>query len=241
MEAASVPLYVAMQAGSITRNAMIEFLIKSGGEGDLASIHSSKLLLNDTSPFDGLIPTFQTLHEHGILSQHFGTLYKTLAIQFYGCVEDLSKQLLKAVLTKDIQLLNQLDSKGLKIGKSDCSKLKRRIDQERNENNMSLEQAYDETVFNKGYSFEQYNEIFLELVGFNFGMQQENCLKRLESSRHLFVHKNSIIDQKFLLETQSSALRGTILNVTAEMMYEWESAVISHACNLLKACDQYCS
>lgn len=239
MEAASVPIYVAIEAGSSARQSLIKFLIENGETGDIVSLNASMLLLNSTSMFDSLIPTFKNLNEHKILSQHFETLYKALAIQLYGCIEDFSKQILKAILMKDITLLDKLSTKNLKIRQSECKKLKARIDQDQKEKNLTLEEAYDENIPN-GYLFEQYYKIFEELVSFNLSRNNLDCLKNLEFSRHLFVHKNSVIDQKFILETNTSEPPGTILAVTAQMMYEWEKAVVDYTSILLKTSDQYC-
>lgn len=240
MEAATVPIYVAIEAGSSARHALIKFLLESGEKGDIANLNASMLLLKSTSMLDSLIPTFENLNGHQILSQHFETLYKALAIQFYSYIEDLSKQILKAILIKNITLLDHLGARGLKIKKSDCKKLKARIDQERSENKLTLDEAYDEIILNKGYLFEQHHKIFEELVGLNLPQQQLVCLKNLESSRHLFVHRNSIIDQKFISETGTTQLSGTTLGVNAQMMYEWEKAVIGYAHLLLQASDPYC-
>ncbi|VXB75155.1 hypothetical protein [Pseudomonas sp. 8O] len=245
LEAVSVPFYVGLFAASMSQNKLLEKLLnKARDEGCKDALSVATYLLNNKSYAAGIgsvIPSFQRLESDGILSSQFETLYKLAAIRFYGCLEEFSKQALKLLIVKDISRLDALSVKGIKIGKSKCETLKARILQSQNESSMTLSQAYDEEILNKGYSLEQYSMIFGELVGVSFNSADIDSIKRLESSRHLFVHRSSMVDQKYIDETGCDESIGEILSVPASSMYEWQDNLVSYAKDLILKVNERCS
>lgn len=237
LEAVSVPFYVGLFAASMSQNKLLEKLVcKARDEGCTDSLSVANYLINNesyTTGIESIIPSFQKLESHNLLSAQFEALYKLAVIRFYGCLEELSKQTLKLLITSDISRLDALSAKDIKIGKSKCQTLKARILQSQQEQSMSLAQAYDEEILNKGYSLEQYSKIFSELAGVSFNNAGMESIKKLESSRHLFVHRNSVIDQKYINETGCHQSLGEVLKVPAGNMYKWQNHLVSYARELI--------
>ena len=119
--------------------------------------------------------------------------------------------------------------------------MKARILQSQQELSMTIDQAYDEEVLNKGYSLEQYSNIFNELIDANFSGERIDSIKKLESSRHLFVHRSSLIDQKYIDETGCNQSLGETLKLPANYMYEWQNSLISYVKELILKASVKCS
>ncbi|RUO31618.1 hypothetical protein CWE12_01060 [Aliidiomarina sedimenti] len=237
LEAVSVPFHVGLFTASMSQVRLTEKLLhKARDEGCRDSFSVATYLMNNksyTAGIESVIPSFQKLESHGILSAQFETLYKIAAIRFYGCLEEFSKQVLKLIVANDISCLDTLSAKDIRIGKSKCETLKARILQSQQELSMTIDQAYDEEVLNKGYSLEQYSNIFNELIGANFAGASIDSIKKLESSRHLFVHRSSLIDKKYIDETGCNQSLGESLKLPANYMYEWQNSLISYVKELI--------
>jgi hypothetical protein len=244
LEAAAVPFYVALFAASMSQAKLIEDLLKEAQKGYRDNFSVAMFLMNNESHLKGIesvVPTFESLEEHRLLTEQFEVLYKIIAISFYGCLESLSKSLLKCLILDDTSRLDQLHAQGLKVGKSNCQTLKARLSQTQNQDGLNLSEAYDDNILNKGYSFEQYTFIFSCLCGFSCSNRICTNLKTLESSRHLIVHRNSEIDQKYIDETGINAAIGDKLQVSSIDMYAWQDSIIEYASNLIKSVDCTCS
>lgn len=245
LEAVSVPFHVGLFTASMSQSKLLEKLLHKARDEDCKdSLSVATYLMNNKSytiGIESVIPSFQELDSHGILSSQFETLYKLAAIRFYGCLEELSKQALKFLVIRDINRLDTLSAKGIKIGKSNCEKLKDRILQSQRDLSISLGQAYDEEILNKGYSLKQYSTIFNELAGANFNPTDIDSIKKLESSRHLFVHRSSVIDQKYIDEVSCNQSVGETLKVSVGNMYEWQDHLVSYTKELIVKVNDKCS
>ncbi|HMU66562.1 MAG TPA: hypothetical protein PKE57_05425 [Cellvibrionaceae bacterium] len=240
LEAVSTPFYVGLLASGLSQSKLIENFAKQGAAGCLQSYETAKTLLDNKSYLTGIqsiIPTFQAMHEYGLANNQFQALYKLVAMRFYGALEDLSKQALKIIITKNICNLDILSAQGLKIAKSDCVKLKRRIIQQQQEHSLTIEHAYDEEISHLSYQVFQYTELFSALMNFSIPDNIIDLLTRLESSRHLFTHRNSIVDQKYINEVGNNLEIGDTLHASPDDMYRWQNAIIDYSAALLESLD----
>lgn len=245
LEAVSAPFHVGLFAATMSHSKLLERLLHKARDKDCKDALSvATYLMNNKSytiGIESIIPSFQKLESLGVFSSQFETLYKLTAIRFYGCLEELSKQSLKLLITRDIYQLDILSAKDIRIGKSKCKTLKARILQSQQELSISLEQAYDEEILNKGYSLEQYSMILCELTGASFNSEDIESIKKLESTRHLLVHRSSIIDQKYIDETSCNENIGETLKVSARSMYEWQDHLVSYTKELIVKVNEKCS
>lgn len=232
LEAVTVPFHVGLFTASMSQVKLTEKLLnKARNKGCRTSFDVALYLMNNKSyrvGIEAVIPSFQKLEDHGILSPQFETIYKLAAIRFYGCLEELSKEVLKFLITRNVSCLVTLATKVIRIGKSKCDTLKARIEQDQRELSLSFDQAYDEHILNKGYSLEQYSKIFQEILSVSFTLSCFEDIKRLEASRHLFVHTNSVIDQKYIDKTGCSQPCGDVLRLPASSMYTWQASLVTY-------------
>jgi len=213
-------------------------LMTKAEQGDALSAIVAKYLIDEevsVKSVNYVIPIFQKLKEDDLLSTSLENLNKLISVRLYTCLEEFSKSLLKEITINDIDVLDILSNKDICIGKSKPSKLKNRLIQEQQENKISLNDAYDEHILNKGYKISQYTEIFSELLEIQLSIETLNVL---ESSRHLIIHRNSTVDKKFLDETKSNYELGDLIIISPTKMYDWQDSIIKYTTKLLLEVDK---
>lgn len=241
MEGASTPFFVGLFAASMSQHKLINDLLLQAKNGCFESYAVSQYLLKNEvfkKGIESIIPSFEKLEKEGLFSAQFHTLYKLVAIRFYGCLEEASKELLKLVICHDLSRLDTIHQNGCKIGKSSCATLKARIEQDQRESLLSIDDAYDEHILNKGYKIGQYTDIFKSAIGFSIPSQTLSEIQKLEFSRHLLTHRSGIIDQKYIDETNTQLQVGDKLPISARDMYTWQDSIIKYIAELLSCVSQ---
>lgn len=232
-EAASVPMYFAMLAGSETMKKIKDILLHQARSGDSDSFQILRRFLDGNmmiKGFESVIPTYQVAHETGFLATHIDVLYKLIAIRFYGCLEDFSKKCLKYIVLNDNDFLMKIHEADIKIGNRITKKLYDGIINYHNNGYETIEDAYDDTILNLGYKFTIYSRIFT-LNGCEFDKNTISQLQMFESSRNIIVHKNSIMDKKYLDESRQSEYSelNQLLKLTANEMRTWQQQIVNYS------------
>ncbi|CAK3163530.1 RiboL-PSP-HEPN domain-containing protein [Vibrio crassostreae] len=210
-EVSSLPFFVAFFAAGVSHSKLLESLLLKAKEDGCAKSHEVAMFLLEkqlyTTAVSAVVPTFENLHEAEILADQIEKLNNSIVMNAYGCLEKYSKFVLKSILLEDLYSgLNHLESSSLKIGNSSPNKLKNRIDADSREsdNELSETELYDEHILNKGYSVEQYTELFSALYDFLPSPLLLSELRKIESLRHILIHRNGVIDQKYVNEVDQN-------------------------------------
>lgn len=239
-ESLSIPFHLLNLGGSQSFYNLVKQLQEKAAGGCATSLSIATHLMNEKYYLVGIqsvTPTFQLIKENSLLENHIQTLYKLGLTRFYGCLEELSKELLKILICHDFSNLDRLESADKRIGRSRCGRLKNKIIEDQRVEGYSLSEAYDENILNKGYQLDQFSELFGILTSFRCATQQKENLLQLEAVRHLITHRSGIVDAKYLNETNSSQAIGEAITITPQEMYDWQNAIIYYFGNLIKAVD----
>lgn len=230
LNSVTAPFHTALSAGMHSQFELKEGILDKAKNGCDESMSVLLYLQKNKSYLVGIkavIPTFEAYYKNDLRMDHFENLYKTSLIRFYGCLEELSKSILRIHIVNDLDLLDVLESNEIKIKDSKPSKLKSKILQSMRDENLSIDKAYNNIVFNKGYSILQYSEIFDTILDSDLTTKL-NSISYLEFCRHLIVHKSSVVDKKFLDRTKSELEIGSTLIITPKDMYDWLDDIVKY-------------
>ncbi|MGK0270043.1 MAG: hypothetical protein ACI88H_000676 [Cocleimonas sp.] len=239
-EVSSLPFFVAFLAAGMSQTKLIEELNRRSKEEHCTkSAEVAKFIFDNslyTTAISAVIPTFQALDKADLVSAHIDKLNNSIVMNAYGCLEKHSKFLLKEIMITDLnKALDYLHGHGLVIGKSKAERLKNCVDSDfRDPNNgLSLSDAYDENILNKGYNIEQYTNLFMNLTDVIVPDSTVQNLKKMESLRHILIHKNGIVDQKYIDEVDSSLTVNDRIVLSPDEMHTFMEAFVDYFANVL--------
>jgi hypothetical protein len=239
-EVSSLPFFVAFLAAGTSHIKLLESLLKKAKDENCKKSHEvAMFILEDqlyTTAIDAVIPTFEKLHEVGLMKEQLEKLNNSIVMSAYGVLEKYSKFVLRSILLENLYAgLDLLESKSLKIAKSSPSKLKNRIDADERDPLNSLSQCdlYDENILNKGYLVEQYTELFGALYDFQPQPSVVSQLKKMESLRHILIHRNGVVDKKYIDEIDNSLNVGDKVKLSPNDLKEFMGSFGSYFKSLL--------
>lgn len=230
-EVSSLPFFVAFLAAGTTYTKLLEGLLKTAKDKNCKKSYELAMLILEnklyTSAVGAVIPTFEKLHEVGLMEKQIEKLNNSIVMNAYGVLEKYSKFVLRSILLENLYAgLDLLESKNLKIAKSPASKLKNRIEADERDplNDLSQYDLYDENILNKGYSLEQYTALFVALYNFQPESSAISQLKKMESLRHILIHRNGVVDKKYIDEIDNSLNVGDKVKLSPNDLKEFMGA-----------------
>ncbi|AQP37184.1 hypothetical protein [Vibrio anguillarum] len=231
-EVSSLPFFVAFLASGISQTTLQKELIIRAKAGCEKSKEFSDFIFKEKlylKALDAVVPTFQHLSDVEQVKEKYYKLYSSILANAYGCIEKYSKLCLKENVIKDYEsALTVLSNNGLKIGSSSCNTLLNKIKTQLLQGGVTLEELYDLHILNKGFNISQYSLIFKELYGFSISESDLLQLKKIESIRHIIIHRNGKIDAKFVSEVDTEQRVGETIDIGVDELKNLCSATVEY-------------